>query len=409
MRIAHTHRERIVEVCNLCVGWLNTLDQLLPTEDCDLRAAWNVPSVHAVEDKIVAECATFLYVATRTAESNPWPELSAATENLTDALARVARPRWHLEMLQGNPHLVWPIAMSHAILNRLGVTDSAYDACVRQCVELGWNTTVDRLLFRTLETRWIQAVWSDRQPDVDTILAVAPIGPPSIVARREDVYAFTHMLFYVTDFGHNRLPECLDRGVLAEQLDAYLAWQLWENDLDTTGELLSAAYLCDVPSLYSEIVLALLWPELQHGLSRGPALPCSLDSSIESDPMRHFSACYHTTLVSGILAASIALSGFDPDGPQSSGSPVESSYSAVLQILGIAGAANGWNTRVSGIFASQSVSNALMFDGATSFAYHRNAFDTSKSLSTNSQQLNVSTPTLRHVGEALRFGEAVGS
>jgi hypothetical protein len=137
------------------------------------------------------------------------------------------------------------------------------------------------------------------------------------------VYAFTHTIFFLTDFGavtpscFSTADFCYARAALPRLLSYYLTCGHW----DLAGELLMSAVEMDAlsePSL-SQAWVKLLSAQEEGGSFPGPVLPTAEapkpgkeqeSANLASDAetaWRHFADDYHTTLVA-LLAIRTVLS-----------------------------------------------------------------------------------------------------
>lgn len=312
-----TLRDRLVVIIERVTGWLDALDDALPADDTVARTVWDAPAVGAVEDKVVAECATLLHVAARV----PDAPVTRAVARLRAAVALRARPARHLGLLWQAPHVVWPVGLVHEVLTAQGVPDPSYDAAVRAALAHGGNDAVDRQVFRSLEMSWIASIRTGAAPAVPS---ARPWGQlPAFLARRDEGYALTHAVLYATDFGR-----CPGGSPVEDSriIDAYLADRIWADDLDLVGELALTALAARLPCRHLPAALHVLIGSMRDGVAPGP----SASHGAPVAPGEEFARCYHTTLVVGLtLAAALAASYTPPEGPRDP-DRVASGVSAVL-------------------------------------------------------------------------------
>jgi hypothetical protein len=127
-----------------------------------------------------------------------------------------------------------------------------------------------------------------------------------IYMSREDAYAITHTVMYVTDFGASSPPSELIGLGLAETIDACLAWCLCERDYDLVAELLlGQLLLCREFSEYGKLAwqdCLATWDAL--GFLPSPSLSAKSFAAIIGDEERTQYAhhhMYHTVFVAGLL------------------------------------------------------------------------------------------------------------
>lgn len=123
--------------------------------------------------------------------------------------------------------------------------------------------------------------------------------PEPWLASSDTVYAVTHELFYVTDFGRQPLRvDAPQETFIRIVLDAWIENYLREKNFDLVAELLMCAVYCGFDDLYYENVRILLNEQDADGRLRGPA--GSAENLIEDDMDEErvdFLRNYHTTLV----------------------------------------------------------------------------------------------------------------
>src|SRR5207302_10739756 len=90
--------------------------------------------------------------------------------------------------------------------SRLGYPDPAFDGVLVQSLASSSARTRERVPYRQLELEWLSGIWDPRStaPGRDPGLAAkttAGIGLDALASSRDDVYAFSHLLVYLTDFG----------------------------------------------------------------------------------------------------------------------------------------------------------------------------------------------------------------
>jgi hypothetical protein len=171
----------------------------------------------------------------------------------------------------------------------------------------------ERLPHRELEQAWLDSLIGAPPPSGELVARTALRGGIDLLTgSRDDVYAFTHSVFYASDFGHHsvRLVGSA-RGALA-MAEGALAGALDDDDFDLAGELL------------------LTWPCLGAGWTTTASLGFAVLARIEDEvgivpslaidraaydrqpaaSRKHYVAAvtYHTAYVMGMLCGSILRS-----------------------------------------------------------------------------------------------------
>lgn len=325
--------EHLVRILSVAGRWMRLLPDLLPATDAEASARWQAPNRGAVEDKIVAEATILFHVARRV----PDPRVRVAVSALRDRLLDVARPARHLPLMRRAPQFAWPLGLAHTVLSAHGHTDDAYDAVFEACLSLQWSKVFDKPLFQVLEREWADAIQRPGAPAENGSLAVYERWGtlPAFLAGTSDLYAFTHALFFATDFGRHRVPASTV-SALTPALDAYLADRLWADDLDLVGELALAALSVGAGCRYLTTALHVIWHALgPDGLLHGPVAPPTPPGAWSA--REQFAHCYHPTLVAGLVAAAVLTLPY----PGTSGrSRPDEVADAAVRLLTVAGTAD---------------------------------------------------------------------
>ena len=145
------------------------------------------------------------------------------------------------------PSLAWDYAFGHICLKRLGYPDTRFDSVLEMLGESHSQPGSERPPYRVLEQIWasrgLQVFEPAKQARGQTAPAVVRASmlcqPMDLLGgSRQDLYAFTHSLIYVTDLNIRpwRLPR--QRNMILADAEAALARCLDDQDYDLAGELL---------------------------------------------------------------------------------------------------------------------------------------------------------------------------
>ena len=194
-------------------------------------------------EKVVAETAMLLLAADAVKHHVEVRERLEAGARLLIPVARGERMRTGLTLY---PALARDFAFAHTCLIRLGHPDPAFDRLVARSISARSAPGRERLPHRDLEQEWLLRLHA-----LESSASVAPQDDPHLSARsmlgrtldalgssRDDVYALTHAIMYVTDLGTRRprLPRSI--GAILADAEAALAWALDDQDYDLGGEIL---------------------------------------------------------------------------------------------------------------------------------------------------------------------------
>jgi hypothetical protein len=267
-----------------------------------------VPQLSFGPEKVVAETAMLVYAASGVCNR---PAIRRRVEAVGRQLVPYVRSRRALADTALRPRRAFKYAVPHVLLTSLGHSDNAFDDVFRARCALAVELAGDLPPSARLERHWIENHWeSDWRPFTDAQVYETFVNRPIDVLSesRDEAYAHTHLLFYLTDFGR-RPPPRLSRplGTLMSEFEGLLLRYLDLEDYDLSGELLMA------------------WPQL--GVSWSPAaafafrvlarvedvvgvLPCgNVDlerlGNLEPHERGRYAraSAYHTAFVMGFLCA----------------------------------------------------------------------------------------------------------
>ena len=277
----------------------------------------HAPQNNFKPDKVVAETAMVVYAA---AGARRFPAIARQLDTLIGALAGAARTDSMLLNMALFPARSLDFAVAHILLGRLGAGDPAVCAFLDLCLEADARNGHERPAFARMERNWIMSVKrgardaSAWRADLAACVLAAPLD--LLGGLREDAYAFTHLLMYVTDFG--AAPSCAPRAadILLGEAEALLAATLDSEDYDLAGEALLAWPFLNEPwnaaAAFGFGVLAEIEDVvgvLPNGLTdekRLAALPAA-------DKKRYaLGTAYHTAYVMGLLCAAALRPGRAP-------------------------------------------------------------------------------------------------
>jgi hypothetical protein len=237
--------------------------------------------------------------------------------DLAGRIASLARSPEHRGVIVRRPSRAAAHLLAHACLSQLGCIDPAFDELARAALAASAAEASERVPYRLLDVAWIRhLLLGDGELD-HPALALSPIaqGVDLVGATTEDAYAFSHALPYATDFGRHPLPGWADTRWLAGIADALVLKALDEDDLDLLGELLMVPALLRRPwspvQWFGWRVLCDTWR--YYGFVPGPGLPAA--TAVESTAQtrrRVLGTVYHTTLVGGLLVATLHSCGYWP-------------------------------------------------------------------------------------------------
>ena len=273
-------------------------------------------------EKAVAEAAMLAYAAATCGQRT---KVAGRVDELARLLIPHARSERVLVNIAVHPTLVFKFAVPHVLLSKLGYCDAVFDDFLRSCVSAQARNGRDRSPSASVERSWIWSLWIGQAASRSELLESMLRWPIDILGGlREDSYAFTHLIFYCTDFGSQsrRLPRA--RSIILREARSLLARYLDAEDYDLAGEILMAWPLLAAPwspaAAFGFRILTSV--EDEAGL-----LPCgNIDvgrlTKLDGDERARYAlgTAYHTAFVMGFLCAASLRPGQVPParivGPQ---------------------------------------------------------------------------------------------
>jgi hypothetical protein len=273
-------------------------------------------------DKILSETAVLLLIAHRALRRAP--VLSASVTTLAETLSPLVRSERARALLLRSPRSTSTFFLPHVMLTLAGYPDDAFDRHFDFTPADQWLGG-ERVAFRIAEARWLEGVVTGQAPEFADLLPFSVFAGDMdpFEMDRTDLYAFTHWLFYVTDFASRPVPSRIRRQAAA-LLDGALAWQIASEDLDLLAELLMVQAILGGPlsdhAASSWAVLTSAWEKF--GFVPSPGFQASSFRALSGLGQEAYATAniYHTQFVFGMLAALIvhgaAAADTEPEEPE---------------------------------------------------------------------------------------------
>jgi hypothetical protein len=300
-------------------------------------------------EKIVSETAVLLVAASPAMLHD---EVDQRVRDLAELLSPYARSERARLGLCLEPALAWDYALPHVCLNRLDCPDYEFDKLLRASLESQARCGRERVPHRMLEQEWAATGWY--QPKPGRKLTSPPTARRSVLAQtmdllnctRDDIYAFTHALMYVTDF--NLIPALLPRrrALILAEAEALLARCLDEQDYDLAGEVLLSWPLSgkawSAAAAFGFRVLARV--EDKAGFLPTAATSISEIRAREGTARTRYllATAYHTSYVMGLLCAACLQSGYAPPVAIPTGVAKAGTARQILRLLDVGGESQHW-------------------------------------------------------------------
>lgn len=273
-------------------------------------------------EKFICETALLAYAA------GPVPQVRPAVLRLAELLSPHARSEEILTLMRIRPAMAPELSVAHVCLTTLGVGDPSFEDALRQIGAEG-HPPPERAPWKDIESDWLSCrcpVFPRRQGLGHSIARTTLVtGLDALSSRREDLYAFTHALIYLSDFGR-RPPEVpRDAGLVLQDAGAALARSLDEDDFDLCAELLMTWPYLRVPlspmARFGLDALCAVEDEVGYLPSLGLAARELEGLSAESRRRAVLDEAYHTIYVMGLLMAALLQADMPADAPSPPATP----------------------------------------------------------------------------------------
>ena len=277
------------------------------------------PALNLRPEKVISETGVLLLAASTV---NDQPVLSQRLDHLAHLLIPHARsPRMRMGICY-EPALALDYAQAHGCLRQMGYADSTFDALLSAATQSQAFAVRERTPHRALEQRWVAELCGINDalpgPSHYMLASMSALGRPLdlLGGSREDLYAFTHALMYLTDPHSSRKRGPRRRADLLLDAEAALARCLDDEDYDLAGEVLMAWPLTgatwSASAAFAFQTLALVEDEAGFLPSAGTKLKHldKLGGKQRSNCL--LASAYHTIYVMGLLCAASLAPGRAP-------------------------------------------------------------------------------------------------
>jgi len=298
-------------------------------------------------EKVVGETGLLLLAASSCASR-------AAVRERLEHVARLLVPYARGERVRARiclePSLALEHALAHVCLSAIGLPDSDLDTLLSESLQAESAGGRERPPHRQLEQEWMLRVWSPSSGRrVDPGLpGRSALGRPSDVlsVQKEDGYAFTHSLMYLTDLGARRIRLPRSQSTIAAEADATSAWSLDEPDYDLCGEVLLTWPYLGLPWSASATlgfaVLALVEDRVGFLPTPGTSLE-RLKTLRGNEKSRYIlTSSYHSAFVMGLLCAGALREGCRPPISLPGRSRHPGATAKLMRLVGAVGAEPAW-------------------------------------------------------------------
>ncbi|MGZ4258559.1 MAG: DUF6895 family protein [Gaiellaceae bacterium] len=276
-------------------------------------------------EKVLSETALLLLFAARVDASHR--QVHRRIRALAKQLVPHARSDRVLAGITLAPVLARECAAAHVCLSRLGYPDPKFDEVLARSLSSDAARRRERVPYRQLELEWLGDIWDPvrngrkRRPSAALAAATtAGLGLDPLSPTRDDVYAFTHSLLYLTDFGKpRRLPR--PKTELLADAEPALARCLDDDDFDVSAEILLAWPLLRARWSAAGAFGFRVLTRVEDEVGYLPSLSLSEERYRELEGAERkwyvVAEAYHTVYVMGLLCAATLQAGAPPPEPLS--------------------------------------------------------------------------------------------
>jgi hypothetical protein len=291
------------------------------------------PDNNVRAEKVISETAVLLLAASNTKAD----EVQQRIHRVANKLAPYARNESMRLALCLEPSLALDFATAHLCLKRLGYADADFDRLLEQALQSQTAGGRERVPHRMLEQEWLRQLGPgvmDNGRRLARTARASVLGMPMdlLSGSRDDVYAFTHALMYVTGCW---LPR--PRTTILAEAEGALARCLDEEDYDLGGEVLLAWPLTgktwSAAATFGLQVLTRV--EDRAGFLPAPITRLQRLKELEGDDRAGYllATGYHTVYVMGLLCAAALQPGRIPPAMVPTGTSVRGGVHRLLEII----------------------------------------------------------------------------
>jgi uncharacterized protein DUF6895 len=259
-------------------------------------------------DKMVIESSLMALIAQRVIPGD------ASVIRLLDAIESCALTLDRMyDLVRQRPYLWTSVGSVWLILDKF----NRGDAVKRERLRALWNDTstlhpCERVPYRLLDQAWTRSLargGDDPQLTSDGLRLATSFEnlDGALLMETSDLYAVTHTVMYLTDFGRTKRVENR-KGNARRWIDSLSASRLLINDLDLAGELTMSSLMLGNEMGAGDLVTLSTLSSIIDSLGFVPSptfRAADYETSDVPDSYAYFHS-YHTTLVYGLLCAVLA-------------------------------------------------------------------------------------------------------
>ena len=207
------------------------------------KVFWNINYAQDInfEDKIYLESSVALMLYHRNNKSSLNKESYLKIQ--CDIKSFVEKDEYALKLIK-KPYLLYNYGLIYISLKKCGYTNSRLDAIIDFIEKKNLFDTIETIPFRVLDIEWSKHLLHNTEVKFDIVSKTSILNKkinPAYITTNE-AYAFTHSIFYLTDFGVKEMPKEINLKSLRKTINALISWALFNEDLDVLAELVISIY-----------------------------------------------------------------------------------------------------------------------------------------------------------------------
>lgn len=263
-------------------------------------------------DKLIAETAILALLIFRVKHLSL--DINDTLNTLCELLIPLSRTNAYRTEILRSPQTVVTFGLAHMALSKLGYVDENFNLITINAFNSDKFNIGERTTYRNMDLRWIEYIYKNSlELEMDDLIksSIISSNASALDMTREDQYALTHSLFYISDFGNLKLNDQIDIDKLNTNINGCIAKNLLTEDLDILGELLISSLICDNQnSFYFKIGIEHYinaWNNL--GFLYSPSFSKKEFSNLADNARTTyvFKNLYHTYYVGGIFSSLLLL------------------------------------------------------------------------------------------------------
>lgn len=272
------------------------------------------------EDKIFAEAATVVYTAKRI--SGTFKEIHNDLDGLIEIINPLIRSEYNFRLILKNPWYANTIGQGSILLTAAGCPDVEWDNLISNSFKFKSYDFKERVIFRQFDKIWTKYLVSKNYSKEETRIlldySVLKSGTFPGLMDTNDIYALTHTIIYLTDFGNTDEFKLSGDNHLKELVDLLILWSLLHEDYDLLGELLICSVILNDSfndySLLGWKTYTYVWDSLNFIPS--PGFDEDIFTKLDEKTRRAyaFKELYHPNFVAGILSALLLIENHSDSG-----------------------------------------------------------------------------------------------